>query len=141
MGAHPHVDWESGRSALAVIERLAAQGIPSFALETVRGAPLCWDVAFPSPCALVLGNERHGLGPDVLAACAGTVQLPCVGVKNSMNVGVAFGMCTHEIARQWRGNGDSGLPGAVPDGPHPRPVQVGRGTHASEQSGLDPARS
>ena len=29
------------------------------------------------------------------------VRLPCVGIKNSMNVGVAFGMCGHEILRQW----------------------------------------
>jgi len=101
MGAHAYIEWERSRTALEAIERLAADGVPSIALETVRDAPLAWDFAFPSPCALVLGNERHGLGPDVLAACAGTVQLPCVGVKNSMNVGVAFGMCAHEIARQW----------------------------------------
>lgn len=112
MGAHPYVEWVSSRSALATIERLAAEGVPSIALETVRGAPLCSDFAFPRPCALVLGNERHGLGPDVLAACAGTVQLPCVGVKNSMNVGVAFGMCAHEISRQWHARGDAEMAGA-----------------------------
>jgi tRNA(Leu) C34 or U34 (ribose-2'-O)-methylase TrmL len=101
MGAHALVDWAWSRSALATIEALRAEGVVCVALETVRGAPMCWDYSFPSRVALVLGNERHGLGPDVLAACDGTVQLPCVGVKNSMNVGVAFGMCAYEVARQW----------------------------------------
>ncbi|KAJ1626322.1 Alpha/beta knot methyltransferase [Pavlovales sp. CCMP2436] len=104
MGAHEHVEWEWARTALEAVEQLRAQGISCVALETVKGAPMCWDYAFPSPCALVLGNERHGVGPDLLAACVATVQLPCVGVKNSMNVGVAFGMCAHEMLRQWAAN-------------------------------------
>ena len=51
--------------------------------------------------ALLLGNERHGLSPALLARCDGVVRLPCRGVKNSLNVGVALGMCGHEILRQW----------------------------------------
>ena len=33
--------------------------------------------------------------------CDAVVQLPCRGVKNSMNVAVSAGMCGYEIARQW----------------------------------------
>ena len=33
--------------------------------------------------------------------CDGVVRLPCRGVKNSMNVGVAVGMCGYEITTQW----------------------------------------
>jgi tRNA C32,U32 (ribose-2'-O)-methylase TrmJ len=33
--------------------------------------------------------------------CAAIVSIPCVGVKNSLNVGVAFGICLYEISRQW----------------------------------------
>ena len=50
---------------------------------------------------LLLGNERHGLAPELLARCDSVVRLPSRGVKNSMNVGVAFGMCGYEIVRQW----------------------------------------
>ena len=58
--------------------------------------------AFPrGGCALLLGNERHGVSPELLAKCDGVVQLPSRGMKNSMNVGVAFGMCGYEISRQW----------------------------------------
>ena len=49
----------------------------------------------------MLGNERHGLEPGVLARCDAVVQLPCRGVKNSMNVAVSAGMCGYEVVRQW----------------------------------------
>ena len=45
--------------------------------------------------------QRHGCPPELIAKCDAVVRLPCRGVKNSMNVGVAFGMCGYEIARQW----------------------------------------
>jgi tRNA G18 (ribose-2'-O)-methylase SpoU len=74
------------------------------ALETVSNAPYAHQYAFtppPAGCALVLGNERHGVAPELLARCDAVVRLPCRGVKNSLNVAVALGMCAHEIARQW----------------------------------------
>ncbi|KAL6064475.1 TrmH family RNA methyltransferase [Balamuthia mandrillaris] len=53
-------------------------------------------------CALILGNERHGIESDLLAMCDAVVSIPCRGVKNSLNVGVAFGICGYEILRQWQ---------------------------------------
>ena len=50
------------------------------------------------------------------------VQLPCRGVKNSLNVGVAVGMCGYEIARQWA---DGGLPD-VGEGPRPAAMPTAR---------------
>jgi tRNA G18 (ribose-2'-O)-methylase SpoU len=78
------------------------------ALETVSTAPYAHKFAFPPPptgCALVLGNERHGIAPELLARCDAVVRLPCRGKKNSLNVAVALGMCAHEIARQWDADG------------------------------------
>eukprot|EP00306_Pavlova_sp_CCMP459_P015546 CAMPEP_0185209770 /NCGR_PEP_ID=MMETSP1140-20130426/64367_1 /TAXON_ID=298111 /ORGANISM="Pavlova sp., Strain CCMP459" /LENGTH=137 /DNA_ID=CAMNT_0027777537 /DNA_START=28 /DNA_END=441 /DNA_ORIENTATION=- len=128
MGTHEHVEWESVRTALDAIERLRADGVPCVSLETVQGAPQATAFAFPKPCALVLGNERHGLGPDVIGACEGIVQLPCFGVKNSMNVGIAFGICAHEMLRQW----------AAPHTSHPAAVHI---THASLAECAAPAGS
>lgn len=103
MGTHKFVDWEWRRGTLETIRELKSQGVTVIALETVRGKPLAHDFCFPrSGCALVLGNERHGLEADVLAECDEVVQLPCTGVKNSLNVACAFGMCCYEVVRQWR---------------------------------------
>ena len=70
----------------------------------VPAAPYAHEYSFPhggGGVALLLGNERHGLSPELLSLCDGVVRLPCRGVKNSLNVGVALGMCGHEILRQW----------------------------------------
>ena len=102
LGAWEHVDWAWRKETAQAIDELRASGLPVIALETVEGAPLAHHYPFPrSGCALLLGNERHGCSPELLAKCDGVVQLPCRGVKNSMNVGVALGMCGYEIMRQW----------------------------------------
>jgi TrmH RNA methyltransferase len=41
------------------------------------------------PAALVLGNEEHGLSPEVAAACTRLVTLPGSGRVESLNVSVA----------------------------------------------------
>ena len=102
MGAHAHVPWEWRKTTLQAIDELKAMGICVVGLETVRGAPRASDFTFPrGGVAIVLGNERHGLDDAVLARCDAHVQLPCRGVKNSMNVAVSAGMCGYEVARQW----------------------------------------
>jgi len=102
MGAHAHVAWQWRQSTEAALDELRAQGFCIVGLETVANAPLASDFTFPrTGVAIVLGNERHGLEPGVLARCDAVVQLPCRGVKNSMNVAVSAGMCGYEVARQW----------------------------------------
>lgn len=47
--------------------------------------------------ALVLGNEEHGLAPDVAAACTRLVTLPGSGRIESLNVSVAAGILIHTL--------------------------------------------
>merc|ERR1711972_1012069 len=101
MGADAHVPWERRPKTLAVIEELAASGMQVVALETVKDAISLHDHAFPRHrgVALLLGNERHGLEADLLAKCDKILRIPCVGVKNSLNVGIAAAICSYEVAR------------------------------------------
>lgn len=57
-----------------VLQALRAAGTAVVALETVAEAPLLSRFSFPPPtttggCALLVGNERHGLEAPVLALC------------------------------------------------------------------------
>jgi TrmH RNA methyltransferase len=47
------------------------------------------DAAAPRPVALVLGNEEHGLAPEVAAACERLVGIPGSGAVESLNVSAA----------------------------------------------------
>jgi TrmH family RNA methyltransferase len=52
--------------------------------------------------AIVLGNEAHGLSPEVDACLDGHVTIPMVGRSESLNVGMAAAVVCFEVARQRR---------------------------------------
>eukprot|EP00756_Hemistasia_phaeocysticola_P055895 Hpha_TRINITY_DN31893_c0_g1::TRINITY_DN31893_c0_g1_i2::g.29981::m.29981 len=101
MGTEQHVAHSRCESTHEAVKELKARGVRVYALETVEGAHMLHHFSFPRPCALLLGNERHGIEADLLALCDGCVRIPCRGVKNSLNVGVAFAVAAYEMARQW----------------------------------------
>lgn len=103
MGAEHYVPWEHRPKALQVLQDLRAEGMHVVALETVKDAVSVHRHDFPAKpgVAVVLGNERHGLEADILAECSAVVRIPCHGVKNSLNVGIAASICGYEVSRQW----------------------------------------
>lgn len=101
LGTERLVAWRYAEDVRAAIAGIKAAGVPCFALETVAGAPDLAAVAWPFPCALVLGNERFGLDPEVVAACDGAVRIPLYGSKNSLNVVTAFAVAACEVRRQF----------------------------------------
>lgn len=76
-------------------ERLAVdqlpEDIPVFALET-GGTPID-EFKFPEKGICIIGSEELGVSPNALrCATYGTVTIPMIGLKASLNVGVAFGI-------------------------------------------------
>jgi tRNA G18 (ribose-2'-O)-methylase SpoU len=49
------------------------------------------------PIALVVGNELTGVDPGIIRVSDRSVYLPMLGVKNSLNVAVAFGVALYVI--------------------------------------------
>lgn len=49
------------------------------------------------PIALALGNEEHGLAPEMAAACTRLVTLPGTGAVESLNVSVAAAVLLWEL--------------------------------------------
>ena len=90
LGADESVEWECCADIREVIPRLKAEGVKVYALETADGAvdAAKWDIVLPA--ALLLGNERFGLDPDVIAMADAVVEIPSHGTKNSLNVVSAF---------------------------------------------------
>lgn len=101
MGTESYIDWQWHQSAIELIDDLKKQGIFIVALETAMNAKSIYDFEFPKPCALVVGNERHGLETSLLDHCDLTAKIPVYGRKNSLNVGAAFAIAGYEIKRQW----------------------------------------
>ena len=97
LGSERLVPWRMTEDVREAVADLRAGGVRCFALETVEGAPDLATFEWPFPCALVLGNERFGLGADVIGCCDGVVRIPLFGRKNSLNVVTAFAVAAHVI--------------------------------------------
>lgn len=88
------------RSGMGCIETMGYQRVslqelpddlPVFALET-GGTPI-EEFVFPERGICVIGSEELGVSPQALEkAKYGTVTIPMIGLKASLNVGVAFGI-------------------------------------------------
>jgi tRNA G18 (ribose-2'-O)-methylase SpoU len=80
---------------------LKASGVTCYALETVAHAPTVEEMQWTFPAALILGNERFGLNPEVISACDAVVRIPLFGLKNSLNVVSAFSIASYAIRDHW----------------------------------------
>ena len=95
--AEDFVPWEYVKSCEDLCERLKIDGYTLCALELTTGSEDLLN-AIPDPkTALVLGNEVHGVTPDVLRLCDRFFEIPMRGQKTSLNVSVAAGVAMYHL--------------------------------------------
>jgi RNA methyltransferase, TrmH family len=86
---------------MAVLATLGAGGRRRYA--TRAGAPMTYDAAdLARPCAVLLGNEAHGLDPALNRAVDAVFSIPMAGVAESLNVAMAGTVVAFEAERQRR---------------------------------------
>ena len=95
-GAAFHLPVVTG---VALIE-LRALGLRLLAASSHRGVPYT-AADLTVPCALVVGNEAHGLPDD--APVDGWITIPHRGRAESLNVAMATAVLCFEVARQRTG--------------------------------------
>lgn len=87
--------------AAAVLDRLAAAGVPTIA--AAADAETRYDAAdLKSKAAILVGSEGAGLPADVASRAALRVRIPMAAPVESLNVAVAAGVLLFEAARQRR---------------------------------------
>jgi len=98
LGAERSVPWTQHMDGLAAAVSLRKQGLRLWALEGGSRSQSLFDVRvnpqYP-PIVLVVGSEISGVDPGILALCERVVCLPMQGVKNTLNVAVAFGVAAY----------------------------------------------
>jgi tRNA G18 (ribose-2'-O)-methylase SpoU len=100
LGAEESVPWSYHRNGVEAARDMLAAGCRLWALESSAGAlPLTRAPALLSerPTALVVGNEKAGIDPGILALCEQAYYIPMVGRKGSLNVAVAFGIAAYSL--------------------------------------------
>ncbi len=97
LGAEGHVPWEYRENALEVIKQLKTKGYQIVLLEQIEGS-VSHDVFKPKPpVCLVLGNEVTGISEDLLKIADAAIEIEMAGIKNSLNVSVAFGVVAYHL--------------------------------------------
>ena len=100
LGTIDYVPWRHFERTEDAIADLRSQGVPVWAVETTSHAERYDRVTYPSPIALVFGNEALGVSRPVLEACEGWVEIPTLGFKNSLNVATAVAVVGYLVLEQ-----------------------------------------
>lgn len=82
-----------------LVEGLAAfqgAGFECLGLDA-RGGPSLYDLEPPHRLVVVVGNETHGLTPDVRAQLNGTFAIPMAGDVESLNAAVAASLVCYRL--------------------------------------------
>jgi 23S rRNA (guanosine2251-2'-O)-methyltransferase len=86
------------------IERLKRQGFWVIGSDEQAEAT-CHSFVYPSPLALVFGEEESGISPLVKRHCDALVRIPVCGPLHSLNVAVAAAILFYEVMMQTHGEG------------------------------------
>ncbi len=97
LGAEESMPWEYNQHAAFVLKQLKEKKYEIVLLEQTAGAIDYNDFKPKGPVCLVMGNEITGVSDDLLSLCDTAIEIEMTGVKNSLNVAVAFGIAAYHI--------------------------------------------
>lgn len=100
LGSTESVNWEYVKDPIEAITKLKAQGVKICALELTENSTDYYDVKPDMfPMCLVVGNEITGVSQELLDMCDMALEIPQYGIKQSLNVAVAYGICIFELRK------------------------------------------
>lgn len=99
LGSELTVPYKTVDSPVAFLKTMKRRGYSIAAIET--GKTSIPYTRFKKPdgkLLLVAGNEISGLSPQILNLCDDQLSIPMSGIKESLNVGIAFAVVAYRIA-------------------------------------------
>ncbi|MDD2673462.1 MAG: RNA methyltransferase [Flavobacterium sp.] len=99
LGATETVAWEHKENVLEVIEKLKKEKVMTLAIEQVESAVFLqnFEVKKGEKYALVFGNEVYGVSQEAVALCDGSIEIPQLGTKHSLNISVSAGIVVWDL--------------------------------------------
>ena len=96
-GAQRWVPWQEAPDAASVVRAAKAAGSWIAAAELTERSVPPTALQPRYPAVLVLGAERIGVSPDVIAMADQVVGIPMLGMANSLNVATAAAIVLYEL--------------------------------------------
>ena len=100
LGAEKWVPSEHYKNTVPLLKKLKKLGYTIVALEQTKKSANIYEWKSKFPLALVVGNEKTGVTPNILKHCDAAIHLPMRGKKKSLNVSIAAGVAIYQLAEQ-----------------------------------------
>lgn len=100
LGSQNSISWEYVKDPKEIILSLKEKGIKICALElTSKSIPYYNLTRKDFPLCLIVGNEITGVSQELLDLCDFSIEIPQYGIKQSINVAVAYGVAVFDLRR------------------------------------------
>jgi len=109
------VEVELHRSLADCFKRLREEGFSILVTSIEPSSRPLFEWHLRDPVALVFGNEMRGVSTEAQELADGAIQIPMVGMVESLNVSVACAVCLYEAFRQRAAAADYDTPKLDPD--------------------------
>ncbi|MGE0268957.1 MAG: RNA methyltransferase [Candidatus Omnitrophota bacterium] len=100
LGAEDEVAWEYGADIISVIRQLRKKDYQIVVLEQTEQSVYHHVFKPKKPVCLIVGNEVEGVQQEVANLGDCSIEIEMAGIKNSLNVAVAFGVVAYHIRNQ-----------------------------------------
>ena len=99
LGATETVAWEYQKEVTEVIDLLKKESVSVYAIEQVENAIFLqnFQVDKDKKYALVFGNEVYGVSQKAIELCDGSIEIPQLGTKHSLNISVSAGIVVWDL--------------------------------------------
>jgi tRNA G18 (ribose-2'-O)-methylase SpoU len=100
LGATESVNWEYVKDPKEVIANLKKKNVKIVALELTDTPKSYYEInAKDFPICLLVGNEITGVSQELINMCDYSIEIPQYGIKQSLNVAVAYGIAVFELRK------------------------------------------
>lgn len=100
LGSTESVKWEYVKNPREAVLELKKQGVKICALEQTSKSLKYYSLeSNVFPICLIVGNEITGVSQDLIDLCDFSIEIPQFGIKQSLNVAVAYGVAIFELRK------------------------------------------
>lgn len=104
LGAEDTVHWKHFKHIDEAIKELKSHGYKIFAVEQTEKSialhQFNQEVKSNQKLAVIFGNEVSGVEQSTIALTDGTIEIPQLGMKHSLNISVAAGIVLWELVKE-----------------------------------------
>ncbi len=100
LGATQSIKWEYIKDPHEAVFQLKNEGIKICSLELTDNSIPYYDVKTSDfPLCIIVGNEITGVSQSLIDLCDFAIEIPQYGIKQSLNVAVAYGVSVFEMRK------------------------------------------